>query len=66
MTERRFEDPVLELSMRMSGDDPTAILDMADTTAEEAQTVLEVLDEVEAEERAAGILASMRRQGHAL
>lgn len=52
--------------MRTSGDDPTAILDMADVTPEEAEAVLEVLDEVDAEQRAADIAAQMRRMGHTL
>ena len=66
MAERRFEDPVLELSMRMSGDDPTAILGMADVTPEEAASVIEVLDEVEAEEQAHSIAGRLRAMGHTL
>jgi hypothetical protein len=62
MTQRTFDDPVLELAMRF-GHGPEGVLEFAGTTAEEAETVLEVLDEVEAEERAADWLATFRLQG---
>jgi hypothetical protein len=65
MTIRTFEDPVLELSHRL-GHGPEGVLDFADTTDEEAETVLAVLDEVEAEEQASGIVSRLRAQGHTL
>lgn len=65
MTQRTFDDPVLELSMRL-GDGPEGVLDLADVTDADAEIVLGVLDEVEAEERAAGIVATLRGQGHTL
>lgn len=67
MTQKRqFADPVLELAMRLGGG-PEHVLEFAsDVTDEDAETVLEVLDEIEAEERAGGIVATLRRQGHSL
>lgn len=66
MAQRRFQDAVLELSMRLSGDDPTFILDMADATPEECEVVLGVLDELAAEEEAARIAGQLRAMGHVL
>lgn len=65
MTQRTFDDPVLELAMR-TGDGPESVLDFAGTSSEEAEIVLGVLDEVEAEERAASITSRMRAMGHTL
>jgi len=65
MTQRTFDDPVLELAMRL-GDGPEGVLDLADVTDDEAEAVLTTLDEVEAEQRAAGIVDTLRRQGHTL
>jgi hypothetical protein len=65
MTQRTFDDPVLELSIRL-GDGPEDVLDLADVTDSDAEIVLSVLDEVEAEEQAAGMVATLRRQGHTL
>lgn len=62
MAEQVFDDPVLQLALRC-GDYPSSVLEFADTTDEEARQVLEVLDEVEADEKAAGLAASMRRAG---
>jgi hypothetical protein len=65
MTQQRtYSDPVIELAIRCGG--PERVLDFADTTADEAETMLEVLDEVEAEERAASIAGNLRRMGHTL
>jgi hypothetical protein len=60
-----FDDPVLELA-RVMGDGPEGVLDLADVTNEEAETVLGAIGEVEAEERARGIAARMRQMGHTL
>jgi hypothetical protein len=65
MTQRVFDDRVLELA-RVLGGGPEGVLDLADVSDAEAETVIQVLDEVEAEERAAGIAATLRRQGHTL
>jgi hypothetical protein len=65
MTQRTFDDPVLELAMR-SGDGPEGVLDLADVTDDEAEIVLAVLDEVEADEKADRIVATLRQQGHTL
>ncbi len=65
MAQRTFEDPVLELATRLGGG-PEGVLDFADTTDEEAEIVLGVLDEVEAEEQARGIVSRLRQQGHTL
>jgi len=57
-------DPILELATRTDSD----VMDLIDLAAtdEEAAAMLEVLDEVEAEERAAGIVGRLRQQGHTL
>jgi hypothetical protein len=65
MKQRTFDDPVLELAMRF-GDGPEAVLDLADVTDADAEIALGVLDEVEAEEQAASIVATLRGQGHTL
>jgi hypothetical protein len=65
MTQRAFDDPVLELAMR-SGDGPEGVLDLADVTDDEAEIVLAVLDEVEGEEKAASITGRLRAMGHVL
>jgi hypothetical protein len=65
MTQRTYADPVLELSMRL-GNGPEGVLEFAGTTSEDAETVLEVLDEVEAEEQAGDIASRMRAMGHSL
>jgi hypothetical protein len=59
---RTFDDPILELTHVMGGD-PEHVLEFADTTDEEAETVLQVLAEVDAEERAAAIGREFRRTG---
>jgi hypothetical protein len=62
MTQRTYEDPILELATRLG--DPLSTIELAgEVSPEDAEIVLSVLDEVEAEERAAGILATWRRQG---
>jgi hypothetical protein len=61
----KFDDPVLELARRC-GDYPGNVLELADTTDEEARRVLGVLDEVEAAEAASDIASRLRQQGHAL
>ena len=66
MAQRTYQDPVIELARRLHGDHPERVLDFADVTTEEAETVLDVLDEVEAEENAAGIATRMRAAGHLL
>jgi hypothetical protein len=54
----------LELASRLSGDPAVGVLELAaDVTNEEAEVVLAVLDEVEAEERAAGLVRDLRRAG---
>jgi len=58
-----FEDPVLELASRLSGDPAVGVLELADVTSEEAEAVNAALDEVEAEERAAGLVRDLRRGG---
>jgi len=64
--QRTYLDPVIELAGRLGGD-PGDIYDLASQVSdEEAELVLEVLDEVEAEEAAAGIAGRLRRQGHIL
>lgn len=65
MTHRTFDDPVLELATRL-GTGPEGVLDLADVTDAEAEIVLSTLNELEAEERAAGIAARMRAMGHTL
>jgi hypothetical protein len=57
-----FTDPVLELTRRL-GDYPGDVLEFAGTTDEEARQVLEVLDEVEAEEQAAELAGDLRAAG---
>ena len=65
MTQRMFDDPVLELARQLGGG-PENVLDLADVTDEEAETVLGVIGEVEAEERTRGIASRMRQMGHTL
>jgi hypothetical protein len=62
----RFQDPVLELNRRLGGDIDDIISLAGEITNADAEIALSVLDEVEAEERAAGILAAWRRQGYTL
>lgn len=66
MAERLYGDPVLELTHRLGGDPEDVIGLAADMTDEEAEVVLEVLDEVEASEHASGIVSRLRQQGHVL
>ncbi|MGH3191739.1 MAG: hypothetical protein ACRDPY_28305 [Streptosporangiaceae bacterium] len=66
MASECFTDPVLELTRRCGGDvgNFDDVLEFAgDMTSAEAATVLEVLDELEAEERAAGLAGDLRRAG---
>jgi len=63
--ERVFRDPVIELA-RALGDGPEDVLDFADVSDEEAEVVLSVLAEVEAEQEASGIASRLRQQGHVL
>jgi hypothetical protein len=65
VTQRVFDDPVLELA-RVLGRGPEGVLDLADVTDSEAEIVLGVLDEVESEEHARDIAAQMKRMGHTL
>ena len=60
MAERGFQDPILELSRRMG---VGTVLDMA-VSDDEAETVLEVLDEVDAEQKARAMLKQIRQMGH--
>jgi hypothetical protein len=62
----RFQDPVLELNRRLGGDVGDIISLAGEITDADAEIALSVLDEVEAEERAASIVATLRRQGHTL
>jgi hypothetical protein len=59
----RFQDPILELNRRLGGDIDDVISLVAEVTNADAEIALSALDEVEAEERAASILATWRRQG---
>lgn len=59
----RFQDPVLELNRRLGGDIDDVISLGSEATNDEAEIVLGVLDEVDAEQWAAGALATWRRQG---
>lgn len=64
--QRTYQDPALELTHRLTGD-PVATYELAsDMTDEEAEEVIAALDEVEAEEKARGIVSSLRQQGHVL
>lgn len=66
MTQRSFDDPVIELTHRLGGE-PEDTLDFSLTTSDEdAELLLEVLDEVEAEENARDIAGRLRSMGHAL
>lgn len=62
MDDYGFGDAVLELARRTDLGD---VLELAPTD-EEARVLLEVMDEVEAEEQASDIVATLRQQGHAL
>ena len=65
MTQRTYEDPILELATRLG--DPLDTISLAgEVSPEDAEIAIGVLDEVEAEERAAGIVDTLRRQGHTL
>ena len=57
-------DFVLELASR-TGADVMDIIDLA-ATDEEAETVLAVLDELDAKEHASDIASRLRRAGHVL
>ena len=63
--ERIYDDAVLELARRLDDDDdPVGTFELAsEMSDEEAELVLAVLDEVEAEERAASIAGDLRRGG---
>jgi hypothetical protein len=62
----RFQDPVLELNRRL-GFGPEGVLSLAtEMTDAHAEIALGRLDEAEAAEKAAGYLATLRRQGHTL
>ena len=61
----KFDDPVLELARRC-GDYPGNVLEFADTTAEEAELVLQAIDETEAEMAASDIASRLRSEGHIL
>jgi hypothetical protein len=63
MTERKFDDPVIELAVRLDDDQ---ILLGGEVTPEDAEIALAVLDEVEAKEQAASIVQRLRQQGHTL
>jgi hypothetical protein len=65
MTQRTYEDPILELATRF-GDGPEGVLDLADVTDIEAETVLAVLDEADREEKAAAMTGRLRAMGHVL
>jgi len=62
MGDEVFSDPVIELGRRIDADDPLSVIALGTDDAE-ARTVLEVLDEVEAEAQAAEFGAGMRRAG---
>ena len=62
MTRRTFEDPVIELAMRLGG--PERVLDFADTTSQEAEDVLQLLGEVE--EQVGDFRSRLRHAGHVL
>lgn len=65
MTQRTYEDPILELATRLG--DPLSTIELAgEVSPEDAELAIQVLDEVEAEEQAVGIVATLRRQGHTL
>lgn len=64
MTERMFDDPVLELA-RQLGDGPEGVLDL-DVTDDEAEAVLAAIGEAEAEQQASRIASTLRAQGHTL
>jgi hypothetical protein len=59
-----YKDPVIELAGRTGTD----IMDLVGdgVTDEEAAQVLEVLDELAAEEKAGDIASRLRRAGHVL
>lgn len=63
--QRQFDDPVLELAMRL-GEGPEDVLEFAGTADEEAEALIEVLDEIEAEENARDIAGQLRQMGHVL
>lgn len=65
MTQRTFDDPVIELATRL-GHGPEGVLDLADVTDAEAEIVLDALDEVEADEEVARIEATLRQMGQIL
>lgn len=57
-----FSDSVLELARRT---DLGGVLELAPTD-EEARVLLEVMDELQAEEKAGDIATTLRQQGHTL
>ena len=61
----KFDDPVLELARRC-GDYPASVMEFADTSAEQAELVLQAIDETEAEMAASSIVSTLRQQGHTL
>jgi hypothetical protein len=63
MAQRNHGDAVIELATRLGDDE---ILFSGEVSDADAEIVLEVLDEVEAEEKAANIVTTLRQQGHAL
>lgn len=66
MTQRTFEDPVLELAMRL-GDGPEDVIGLAsEMTDADAERELDKLDWRGAKQTADGILATLRGQGHTL
>jgi hypothetical protein len=66
MDDGRFTDPVLELNRRLGGGPEDVIGLGSEMTDADAEIALGVLDEVEAEEQAASIVATLRQQGHTL
>jgi hypothetical protein len=65
MNGERFQDPVLELVYELGGD-PADVLGFADVSDAEAEVVLGVLAEVNAEMEASGVARRLRAMGHTL
>jgi len=65
MTQRTYDDPILELSNRL-GDPINSIGLTADMTPQECELAIEALDEADAEEEAASYARRMRAMGYGL